>query len=146
MNAFALAADTLFGDQNLALDALWRAGGAGPGVAIRSIRRSLDRALEFGDGRFVKVGMRMQVRVDSINFKRRQVDLELLTPLPTGPRKGAEGPGGGGGRQGFEKLRTAARHGGGKKAANGKPSGGGHGKKSKGGLGGKKKGGGRSRR
>ena len=114
----------------------------------------------FGDGRFVKVGMKVQVRVDSINFKRRQVDLELLTPLPIGPRKGAEGhpserPRGGGGgtggaRRGFEKLRAA----GGKKPANGRPSGGhgggGGGKKpSKGGYCGKKgggRGGGRSRR
>lgn len=121
----------------------------------------------FGDGRFVKVGMKVQIRVDSINFKRRQVDLELLTPLPIGPRKGGEGGprerhagerprgggggGGGGGRKGFEKLRAAAG-GGGKKPAYGKSSGGGHsgGKKpSKGGYGGKKgggRGGGRSRR
>ncbi|MBS1152045.1 MAG: rnr [Myxococcaceae bacterium] len=116
----------------------------------------------FGDGRFVKVGMKVQVKVDSINFKRRQVDLELLTPLPFGPRKGGERQGGerhagdrpgggGGGRRGFEKLRAA----GGKKSAHGhghgKPSGGpdGHGKKPKGGFGGKKgggRGGGRSRR
>ena len=115
----------------------------------------------FGDGRFVKVGMRVQVRVDSINFKRRQVDLELLTPLAIGPRKGGEGEerkgsdrpraGSGGARRGFEKLRAAA--GGGKKSSHGRPSGGGGGgggpggkkKKPKGGFGGKKSGG-RSRR
>ncbi len=106
----------------------------------------------FGDGRFVKVGMKVQIRVDSINFKRRQVDLELLTPLPFGPRKGSEGQGrerkpgdrprgnaGGGGRAGFEKLRAAASRGGGKKfgPSHGRPSGGK--KATKGGFGGKKR-------
>ena len=66
MNAFALATDTLFGDQNLALDALWRAGGAGPGVAIRAIRRSPDRALEFGDGRFVTDSVLIDIRVSEV--------------------------------------------------------------------------------
>ncbi len=119
----------------------------------------------FGDGRFVKVGLQVKVRVDSINFKRRQVDLELLTALERGPRLGGQrgqerhaggrsdrprGGGGGGGRSGFEKLRTAAGGGGaggGKK--HGRPgAGGGGSKKPKGGFGGKKGGGkgGRSRR
>lgn len=101
----------------------------------------------FGDGRFVKVGMPVQVRVDSINFKRRQVDLELLTRLPSGPRLGGQREHGGerhaggrprgeggGGRRGFEKLRAAASN-----KKHGRPGG-----KKKGGFGGKK--GGRGQR
>ena len=106
-----------------------------------------------GDGRQVKVGLPVHVKVAGINFKRRQVDLDLLSPLPIGPRREQRGDhggdgrprggGGGGGRRGFEKLRAAAgsaRAGGGKKQD--RPHG-----KSKGG-GGKKtsRPGGRSRR
>jgi len=66
VNAFALATDTLFGDQNLALDALWRADGAGPGVAIRAICRSPDHALEFGEGRFVTASVLIDIRVSEV--------------------------------------------------------------------------------
>jgi ribonuclease R len=106
-----------------------------------------------GDGRQVKVGLPVQVKVAGINFKRRQVELELLSPLPFGPRKASgEGPqrgqgrprgGGGGGspggaRAGFERIRAAGGRGGPKKFGGG---GGGGGKKFGGGGGGKKFGG-----
>ena len=35
MNAFATAMNMVFGDANMAVDALWFAGGTGPGVAER---------------------------------------------------------------------------------------------------------------
>jgi ribonuclease R len=111
--------------------------------------------LYFGDGRVVKVGLPVEVKVDSINFKRRQIDLELLSELPTGPRMGTgreshdRPSGGGGGRRGFEKLRASASTGGKKHSKPGHRPGAGGGKKSKGGFGGKKKpgrgGGGRRR-
>lgn len=47
-SAFAGAVDALFRDQNLAEDALWRAGGLGAGVAVRVIRKTPDEIVGFG--------------------------------------------------------------------------------------------------
>ena len=53
MNAFDLATDSLFADQNLAVDAFLRVGGTGPTQAIRVIRAMPDHFASFGEGRFV---------------------------------------------------------------------------------------------
>ena len=53
MTAFEVAANSLFADRNLASDALWRAGGLGPGIPIRATLRAPDDLASFGDGRFV---------------------------------------------------------------------------------------------
>ena len=53
MTAFDLATDSLFADQNLAIDALLRLGGTGPAQPIRVIRTMPDQFASFGDGRFV---------------------------------------------------------------------------------------------
>ena len=47
MNAFAAATDALFADPNLGETALWQAGGIGPGVPVRVIRRRPDAVVEF---------------------------------------------------------------------------------------------------
>ena len=46
MEAFRVALDTLFADPNLGETALWQAGGVGPGVSVRVIRRRLARQEE----------------------------------------------------------------------------------------------------
>ncbi|MCA2992098.1 hypothetical protein [Gemmatimonas sp.] len=53
MTAFAAATSALFRDPNIALDALYRPGGIGIGVAIRVIRSAPDQVAAFGEGRFV---------------------------------------------------------------------------------------------
>lgn len=62
MNAFAAATDTLFADPNLGEHALWQAGGVGPGVPVRVIRKSPDRIAEFGESRAVLPTMSIDIR------------------------------------------------------------------------------------
>jgi hypothetical protein len=53
MSAFALAARAMFRDRNMAVDALYKAGGEGAGVTVRVIKRAPDRIANFTEGRFV---------------------------------------------------------------------------------------------
>lgn len=53
MDTFAVATDALFADPNIARDAVWRAGGAGPGIAVRVVTRRPDQVVGFGDSRAV---------------------------------------------------------------------------------------------
>jgi hypothetical protein len=53
LTAFDLATDSLFNDPNLATDALYRVGGAGPALALRVVRAMPDGIAKYGDGRFV---------------------------------------------------------------------------------------------
>ena len=53
MNPFATAIDRIFADANMAVAALWFAGGTGPGVAVRVIRKSPDEITPFGAGRIL---------------------------------------------------------------------------------------------
>ena len=62
MTAFAASVDVLFGDPNLALDAIYRDGGAGAGVPVRVVRRAPDAVTNFGDGRFVTDTVLIDVR------------------------------------------------------------------------------------
>jgi hypothetical protein len=70
LTAFDLAMDSLFADQNLAVDALLRVGGTGPALAIRVIRAMPDGFASFGEGRFV---------VDTVLLNIRLVDVPVLT-------------------------------------------------------------------
>lgn len=69
MTAFDLATDSLFTDQNLAVDALLRLGG-GPAFAIRVIRAMPDQFASFGEGRFV---------VDTVLLNIRLADAQVLS-------------------------------------------------------------------
>lgn len=53
MNAFATAMNMIFADANMAVDALWLAGGTGPGIAVRVVRKSPDEVTPFGAGRIL---------------------------------------------------------------------------------------------
>ena len=63
MNAFATAMDRIFTDRNMAVDAIWFAGGSGPGVAIRVIRKSPDDITPFGAGRILSETTQLDARV-----------------------------------------------------------------------------------
>ena len=63
MNAFATALDVIFADANMAVDAIWFAGGTGPGVAIRVIRKSPDEVTPFGAARILSETTLLDARV-----------------------------------------------------------------------------------
>ena len=63
MNAFANAIDRIFADANMAVDALWFAGGTGPGVTVRVIRKSPDEITPFGAGRILSETTLFEARV-----------------------------------------------------------------------------------
>ena len=66
MDAFAAATDALFADPNIARDALWRAGGAGGGTAVRVITKRPDQVVGFGDSRAILPTMLIDVRRSEI--------------------------------------------------------------------------------
>jgi hypothetical protein len=66
MTAFAAAIDALFADPNLARDAVYRTGGADPGVLVRLILRRPDRIGEFGETRIVTAALLIDVRVGDV--------------------------------------------------------------------------------
>ena len=63
MNAFATAMSRIFADANMAVAALWFAGGTGPGVAVRVIRKSPDEITPFGAGRILSATTLLEARV-----------------------------------------------------------------------------------
>jgi hypothetical protein len=60
--AFGAAIDAIFRDANVAEDAIWRAGGAGDGIAVRVIRKSPDEVVGFGSSRAVMATVLIDVR------------------------------------------------------------------------------------
>ena len=63
MNAFAIAIDRIFADANMAVDALWLAGGIGPGVPVRVIRKLPDEVTPFGAGRILSETTVLEARI-----------------------------------------------------------------------------------
>ena len=63
MNAFATAMSRIFADANMAVDALWFAGGTGPGVTVRVIRKSPDEITPFGAGRILSDTTLLEARI-----------------------------------------------------------------------------------
>jgi len=63
MTAFTAALDVLFSDPNLSTPALYQQLGIGPEVAIRVMRRSPDRMVEFGAARLVTDSVVLDVRI-----------------------------------------------------------------------------------
>ena len=71
MNAFATAMNMIFADANMAVDAIWFAGGTGPGVSVRVIRKSPDEITPFGAGRILSETTHLDARV-----------ADMPTPVP----------------------------------------------------------------
>jgi len=63
---FTAAIDALFADPHLALDAIYRAGGADPGAPVRAIVRQPDRIGEFGETRIVAETVMIDIRVSEV--------------------------------------------------------------------------------
>ena len=63
MNAFATAMNVIFADANMAVDALWFAGGTGPGIAVRVVRKSPDEITPFGAGRILSETTLLDARI-----------------------------------------------------------------------------------
>ena len=63
MNAFSTAMNVIFADANMAVDAIWFAGGTGPGVSIRVIRKSPDEITPFGAGRILSETTLLEARL-----------------------------------------------------------------------------------
>ena len=66
MTAFTAAIDALFSDPNLAGDAVYRADGADPGIAVRVIVRRPDQIGDFGDTRITSETATFDVRTSEI--------------------------------------------------------------------------------
>ena len=66
MNAFATAINVIFADANMAVAALWFAGGTGPGVAVRVIRKSPDEITPFGAARILSETTLLDARVTDL--------------------------------------------------------------------------------
>ncbi len=62
MEAFRAALDVLFADPNLGEHALWQAGGVGPWVPVRVIRRRPDAVVEFGASRALMATVLLDLR------------------------------------------------------------------------------------
>ena len=71
MNAFATAMNVIFTDPNMAVDAIWFAGGTGPGVTVRVIRKSPDEITPFGAARIMSDTTVLEARI-----------ADLPTPAP----------------------------------------------------------------
>lgn len=64
MTAIAAAFGVLFADPNLAIDALYRAGGEGSGTPVRVMRSSPDETNTWNGGRFVAETTMLDVQID----------------------------------------------------------------------------------
>ena len=71
MNVFATAIDCILVDANLEMAALWLAGGTGPGIAVRVIRKSPDKITRFGAGRIPSETTLLEARI-----------ADMATPAP----------------------------------------------------------------
>lgn len=79
--AFAAAIDAIFRDANVAEDALWRAGGAGGGTAVRVIRKSPEEVVGFGDSRAVLPTLLIDVRRSDVSQPASGDTVEIGTAV-----------------------------------------------------------------
>lgn len=77
MNAFSDTIDIIFTDGNVAEDAIWRAGGSGPGLSVRIIRKSPDNVVSFGGSRAVMPTVVIAVRVSDVAAPRSGDTVEI---------------------------------------------------------------------
>jgi len=77
MPAMGAAVDVLFGDSNLARDAIYRVQGTGDPVTIRAIARRPDQVFDFGDIRIHTETSLFDVRVSEVPGPRPGDTLEV---------------------------------------------------------------------
>jgi hypothetical protein len=76
MSAFTAAIDALFADPNLALAAVYRSGGASPGVPVRVILRRPDQIVAYGDTRIVSETVSIDIRMSDVAAPRAADSIE----------------------------------------------------------------------
>ena len=77
MTAIAQALDVLFADPNLARDALYRPGDAGPGALVRIVARLADRVGSFGETRIATDTALFDLRVAEVVAPQAGDSLEV---------------------------------------------------------------------
>lgn len=77
MTAFAAGLAALFADPHLGLTALYRAGGVGDGVPVRTMRRAPDEVVPYREGRFVVETVRFDLRIAEVPMVAAGDTLEL---------------------------------------------------------------------
>jgi len=77
MSAVGAAIDVLFGDPNLAREAVYRVQGTGDPIAIRVIARRPDQVFDFGDTRVHTETSLFDVRVSEVPSPRPGDTLEV---------------------------------------------------------------------
>ncbi len=76
MSVFAAAIDTLFGDPNMACDAVYIADGGNP-VLVRVVTRRADDVTSFGDARLWSETTRIDLRVAEVANPRPGNRIEI---------------------------------------------------------------------
>jgi hypothetical protein len=71
MGAFDDAAEVIFADENLALDALWYTGGIGAGFAVRVLKAAPDETLQFGQSHVVASAPRIRVLKSAVAYPKK---------------------------------------------------------------------------
>jgi len=92
MTAFAQALGVLFTDPNLSTPALYQQAGIGPEVAIRVMRRSPDRMVEFGAARLVSDSVVLDVRISDCPELAAGDRFEISAEIFCCPRHAATRP------------------------------------------------------
>jgi hypothetical protein len=77
MTAFGAMLDTLFGDPNIALDAVYRVGGAGAGTTVRVTAVRPDEIVNFGETRIRTGVSRFQLRASQVAVPAENDTLEI---------------------------------------------------------------------
>ncbi|MCC0808587.1 hypothetical protein FPV16_20650 [Methylobacterium sp. W2] len=78
MDAFAMGVDAIFDDPNLAIDAIWRAGGGSDGVPVRVIRKSPEAIVGLGDNRYDLNAMLIDIRLSEVAAPAKGDAVDLL--------------------------------------------------------------------
>ena len=76
MNAFAIGMDALFADDNIAIEAIYTAGGGNP-VLVRVVARRSDNITSFGEAKLWSETQRFDLRVSEIATPRPGDRLEI---------------------------------------------------------------------
>jgi hypothetical protein len=93
MNAFAAALAAIFADPNLAVDALWRVGGAGAGVPVRVTLSNPDETVAFGERAIAYEARRVELLVSAVPVLAAGDTIEIdgeVYPVINRPKRDAD--------------------------------------------------------
>ncbi|KQP02657.1 hypothetical protein [Methylobacterium sp. Leaf93] len=78
MDAFAMGVDAIFDDPNLAIDAIWRAGGGSDGVSVRVIRKTPEAVVGLAGNQFDLDAMLIDIRLSEVAVPAKGDAVDLL--------------------------------------------------------------------